>query len=103
MIGAGLTDHPYLAVALLATSGASTMFTLGATWGTCIDIGGAHVGVVSAAMNTSGQLGSIFGPLLVTALLGHFGNWDAPLYAIGGMFLAGAICWCFINAERRIF
>ena len=45
------------------------MFTLAPAWGTCQDIGGNHAGVVSAAMNTSGQIGSILSPLMVTFLL----------------------------------
>ncbi len=103
MIAAGCFQHPQIAVFLVATSVAATMFTLGATWGTCLDVGGAHVGVVSAAMNTFGQIGSVFGPPVVTTLLAHYGDWNAPLLAIGGTFLVGSLCWCFIDAEKRIF
>jgi ACS family glucarate transporter-like MFS transporter len=103
MIGAGCTQHPHVAVALVATSIASMMFTLGAQWGTCQDIGGTHVGVVSAIMNTVGQFGGIFGPLIVTALLAHYGDWNIPVFAIGCLFLIGALCWCFIDPNRKVF
>jgi hypothetical protein len=42
-----------------------------AAWSTCLDLGGNHAGVVSAAMNTSGQVGSVLSPLMVTFLLGR--------------------------------
>lgn len=103
MIGATLTHHPVLAISLISLSVTATMFTLGATWGTCLDIGGAHVGVVSAAMNTAGQVGSFFGPPLVIYLLRRFDDWNAPVLAIGGLFLAGAACWFFIDPRDRVF
>jgi MFS family permease len=79
------------------------MFTLGAAWSTCLDIGGRHAGVVSAAMNTSGQIGSVFSPLMVTFLLTRLGDWNMPLFVMGGLFLMGAVCWSFINPHQRIF
>jgi ACS family glucarate transporter-like MFS transporter len=103
MIGATFIHDPHVAIALISVAVASTMFTLGATWGTCLDIGGRHVGVVSAAMNTAGQIGSFFCPPLVTALLAHYGDWNAPVLAIGGLFLGGALCWCFIDPRDRVF
>ena len=41
-----------LAAILIAGAVAAVMFTLAASWGICIDIGGNSAGVVSAAMNT---------------------------------------------------
>lgn len=103
MLGATQMHSPYAAIALVSLAVASTMFTLGATWGTCLDIGGAHVGVVSAAMNTCGQLGSIACPPVVIALLKRSGDWNTPVAAIGILFLAGAACWFFIDPRDRVF
>ena len=103
MIAATRTHDPHLAIGLISLAVAATMFTLGATWGTCLDIGGPHVGVVSAAMNTAGQIGSFFSPLLVTWLLAKYGDWNVPVLAIGGLFLAGAACWCVIDPRDRVF
>ncbi|HTO02420.1 MAG TPA: MFS transporter [Opitutus sp.] len=103
MIGAAFIHHPVAAISLISIAVASTMFTLGASWGTCLDIGGQHVGVVSAAMNTAGQIGSFFCPPLVTALLAYYGDWNAPVLAIGGLFLFGALCWCVIDPRDRVF
>ena len=94
---------PALAAVLIAVATAASMFALGASWGTCLDVGGDHAGVVSAAMNTSGQIGSVLSPLLVTYLEQRFADWNAPLYLIGGLFLFGAVCWCFVDPRRKVF
>ena len=98
-----VAPHPILAAVLISFAVAASMFTLAAAWGTCIDVGGSHAGVVSAAMNTCGQIGSVSTPILVTMLVNHFGGWDAPLYLIAFLFLFGAICWCFIDPRRQVF
>jgi len=103
MIFAGITHQPMLAAILIASAVAASMFTLGAAWSTCIDIGGNHSGVISAAMNTSGALSSVLSPLLVTWLLRLYGNWNVPLYVMGGLFLMGAVCWSLIDPRKRIF
>lgn len=102
MLFATMTSQPILAAWCVAISVAASMFTLGAAWGTVIDIGGNHAGVVGAAMNTSGQIGSIISPLLVTWLQRNY-DWNAPLLAIGGVYLMGAIAWAFIDPNRKVF
>jgi MFS transporter, ACS family, glucarate transporter len=103
MIGGALTARPLLAGSLVAVAVGASMFTLAPAWGTCQDIGGSDAGVVSAAMNTSGQVSSILSPLMVTYLLGRFGDWNAPLLVMGALFLVGAAAWAFIDPRRRVF
>ena len=31
------------------------------------------------------------------------GDWNAPLFVMGGVFLVGALAWCFIDPRRPIF
>ena len=103
MLLAALSPHPILAAVSIAVATAASMFTLGAAWGVCLDIGGHHAGVVSAAMNTSGQIGSVLSPLIVSFCLKHWANWDLPLYLMGVLFLVGALAWCFVNPRRAVF
>jgi MFS family permease len=103
MLAATMVTQPMLAGSLLAAAVGASMFTLAPAWGTCQDIGGNHAGVVSAAMNTSGQVSSILSPLMVTFLLGRFGDWNAPLRVMGVLFLVGALAWCFVDPRRRVF
>jgi len=103
MISGAFVQQPVLAASLIALAVGASMFTLGASWSTCLDIGGNHAGVVSAAMNTSGQIGSVLSPLLVTFLLRHTGDWNAPLFVMGGLFLVGAAGWSLIDPRQRVF
>jgi ACS family glucarate transporter-like MFS transporter len=93
---------PVAAAVLIALGGASSNFLLGAAWGTCVDIGGRRSGAVSAAMNTSGQVGAILSPILVAAVVRSFSNWSAPLYLTGVLFLMGALCWVWVDPTRPV-
>jgi len=87
---------------LISLGGASSNFLLGAAWGTCIDIGRTRSGALSAAMNTSGQIGSIVSPSLVAVIVTHFSSWSAPLYLTGVLFLGGALCWLWIDPTEPV-
>jgi ACS family glucarate transporter-like MFS transporter len=93
---------PVTAAVLIALGGASSNFLLGAAWGTCLDIGGRRSGAVSAAMNTSGQVGSILSPILVAAVVRRFSEWSAPLYLAGVLFLLGALCWLWVDPTKPV-
>ena len=67
-----------------------------------LDIGGCRSGAVSAAMNTSGQVGAILSPILVAAVVRTFSNWSAPLYLAGVLFLLGALCWVWVDPTRPV-
>ena len=82
---------------LIAAGTGVTMFTLGAAWGTAIEIGGNHVGVVGGTMNSIGNLIAMLNPLIVAYSVQWFGSWDVPLYVMGGLFLVGAGCWALID------
>jgi MFS family permease len=101
-LAATLVASPVAAAALIAFGGASSNFLLGAAWGTCLDIGGRRSGAVSAAMNTSGQVGSILSPILVAAIVSRFSDWSAPLYLAGVLFLLGAVCWLWIDPTKPV-
>jgi nitrate/nitrite transporter NarK len=79
------------------------MFTLGAAWGTAIEIGGEHVGVVGGTMNSIGNLVAMLNPLIVAYSVDWFANWDLPLYVMGALFLIGAVCWMIIDPRRPVF
>ena len=52
-----------LSAVLIALAAASSNFLLGASWGACADIAGNHAATISAAMNTSGQIGGVLSPI----------------------------------------
>jgi sugar phosphate permease len=92
-----------LGAVLIAAGTGLTMFTLGAAWGTAIEIGGNHVGVVGGTMNSIGNLVAMLNPLIVAYSVEWFASWDVPLYVMGGLFLIGAACWTIIDPRRPVF
>ncbi len=103
LFAAGLASSPVLAALLIALATGLTMFTLGAAWGTVIEIGGNHVGVVGGTMNSVGNMVAMLNPLIVAYSVQWFGSWDVPLYVMGGLFLFGALCWGVIDPKRVVF
>jgi MFS family permease len=97
------TPNSFLAAILIGLGGGMSAFLLGAAWSTCLDLGGAHAGVVSAAMNTAGQVGAFLCPILVGYMVQWFNNWTAPMYMTGILYCAGALCWAVINPAARIW
>jgi MFS transporter, ACS family, glucarate transporter len=101
-IASAFVASPVAAAVLIALGGASSNFLLGAAWGTCLDIGGRRSGAVSAAMNTSGQVGSILSPILVAEVVRRSAQWSAPLYLAGVLFLLGAVCWLWVDPTKPV-
>ncbi len=101
-IAGAFVASPVAAAVLIALGGASSNFLLGAAWGACVDIGGRRSGAVSAAMNTSGQVGAILSPILVATVVRSFSNWSAPLYLTGVLFLLGGLCWLWVDPTKQV-
>jgi ACS family glucarate transporter-like MFS transporter len=101
VFGAGVEDGVSAAI-LIAIAAASSNLMLGASWGSCIDIGGAQTGLVGGVMNTAGQVGGILSPVILALILKHFSSWSAPLYLTGLLYSLGAIAWCLVDAGKPI-
>jgi MFS family permease len=106
LIAGALVQNPLLAALLIAFSGAADSFLLGAAWGGCLDIAGPHAGLVTGTMNTAGQLGAFLSPIFLPYIIGDTpgpGDWALPLLIAGGLYLAGACCWLFVNPEEPVY
>jgi MFS family permease len=101
MSGAAIED-PRMGAVLIAVASASSMFTLAPSWASCIDIGRKHSGLLSAAMNTSGQVGAILSPIILAYVVDRFDNWAIPLYLMAGLYFMASICWIFIRPDRPV-
>jgi MFS family permease len=103
ILGGATTDHHLVAALLIALAGAADSFLLGAAWGTCLDIAGPHAGLVTATMNSAGQVGAFLSPLVFPLFLKQTPrDWTTPLLIMGGLYLAGAVCWLFVDPRRPI-
>jgi ACS family glucarate transporter-like MFS transporter len=78
-----------------ATFGAD--LTLSPSWAASIDIGRAHTGLLSSAMNMSGNIGSFISalafPLLVSSSFGAV----SYFYIAAGLSALAAFCWWRLN------
>jgi MFS family permease len=100
MLLSAVEQDPRRAAILLAIASASSMFALAAHWAAAIDIGGENSGVLSAGMNTTGQIGSIASPLVAAYLVDHYANWALPLYVMAALYLFTAVTWFFVRPPR---
>lgn len=75
---------------------------LPSAWALCIDMGKQFAGSVSGAMNTFGNLGGFCCSLMFGYLLKSTGNYNLPLYMIGGTLIISAILFAFINPSKPI-
>ncbi len=99
---AGALSQGAVSAVLIALAAASSNFLLGASWGTCADIAGNHAAAVSAAMNTSGQVGGVLSPIVFAFLTRTRASWAAPLFVTAALYLGGAVCWYFVHPERTL-
>jgi ACS family glucarate transporter-like MFS transporter len=102
MFGSVFSATPVMAASLIAVAVAASMFTLSASWAACIDMGGEHTAVLSAAMNTTGQIGSILSPVVTGWVVVHFSNWQTPLVIMGVLYVASAMLWVLVDPRKRI-
>ena len=74
-----------------------------AAWHACMDIGGKFSGTVSGAMNMLGNLAGFAAPVFGGFLLDRtHGNWNLLLYVMAAVYVAGAVCWPFIDPDTPI-
>lgn len=97
MVGAAFAGSYVVSAVLIAVAAASSMFTLAASWAACIDLGGRSSGVVSAAMNTTGQIGSVLSPIVLALLVQRFDNWSLPLYVMAALYAISSVSWLFVD------
>ncbi len=76
------------------------MFTLAPAWATAIDLGGRNSGVLSATMNTAGQVGGILSPIVLAHIVDKLGNWSLPLQILAVLYFISAVCWLLIHPTR---
>jgi ACS family glucarate transporter-like MFS transporter len=102
MFASVFSETATLAAILIAVAVAASMFTLSASWAACMDVGGRHTAILSASMNTTGQIGSIISPMVAGWVVTRFANWQAPLLIMGGLYFFSAALWLLVDPRKRL-
>jgi sugar phosphate permease len=94
------TDDAVLSAFLLSLAAMLAALGVAPAWTVCIEIGGAHAGIVSGTMNMFGNLGGALVSLAVGFSLRSFHSWTAPMYSIAAFYLAAGACWLWVDPKR---
>jgi MFS transporter, ACS family, glucarate transporter len=87
---------------LLALALAAADFGLSAAWAVSLDIAPDHGGVMTGWMNTFGNLGGLFGPVVVGYAIDRWQSWTIPFYIAAAIYVAGAVAWLAIDPSRTL-
>jgi ACS family glucarate transporter-like MFS transporter len=101
MFSGTIVKDARLAGLLIALGGAASMLSLGSAWATAIELGGRNSAMLSAVMNTAGQLGGMLSPVVLAYIVDRLGNWSMPLHILSSLYLMAALSWLFINPNRK--
>src|ERR1700738_1532010 len=100
LLASTVVSRPITKAVLLAFALGAADFALGACWAVCIDVGAEHAGVITAFMNTFGNLGGLMGPLVVGLVLTKWQSWTIPFYVTAAVYVAGAAAWLAVDPLR---
>jgi len=91
-------------VVVLAAAGFGVLdLMLPAAWSLCLDLGRAHAGVLTGAMNSAGLAGGFTCTVLFGYLVRETGGYRAPLCAIAAMVMTSAILFLLIDPSRPVW
>lgn len=87
---------------LLALALGSADLALSAAWAVPLDIAPDHAGVMTGWMNTLGNLGGLFGPLVVGYAVDRWQSWTIPFYVAAAIYAGGALAWLAVDPNKPI-
>ncbi len=102
MLGSVWLAKPLASVLTISMASFFGDLTMGSCWAVCLDVGHELVGTVSGCMNTWGNLGGFFFPIVTGYLVQHFGSWNLPIVVSSGIFFLGALLWLRIDPTKSV-
>ena len=97
-----LVRSPLEATILLCLASAAYDFGQAANWATIVDIGGKYAGSSAGLINTVGNMGNAFQPVIGALIFRAFG-WDVLFVVYSIAFLVAASMWLFIDPRRTFY
>ena len=89
------------AILLLAAAAGCNMFAAVTFWAACIDLGHEYSASVAGLMNTFGNMGGFFSPI-VTAYIASSRGWTSALTLASLVTVGSGLCWLVVDSPRGI-
>ena len=71
----------------------------GSFWASAMEAGGAQAGAAGGILNTGGNVGGVFAPIMTPLIASHFG-WQWGLYFGSFVVMLGVATWFFVDPAR---
>ncbi len=97
ILGAWFVEDAYLAIVMLTLGSFFAALAGPCAFATTIDIAGPRVPQVFGLMNMCGNFAAAACPVLIGKFFQATENWNLVLLLFAGIYLAGALCWVFVN------
>ena len=96
-------DDPLFGMLMMGVASFANDLTMPCSWNSCMDIGGKYAGTVAGSMNMMGNLAAFAAPAFGGVLLDRTHNdWNLLLLVMVVVYIAGAMCWPFIDPVTKI-
>ena len=102
ILAAGISSNNILTAICLILSNGFFSFGVMSSYAVCADIGRNNAGTVTGAMNFCGQMGAFFLAIIFGKVVDITGNFNAPLYLLAIVSVAGGLLWLVINPAKPL-
>lgn len=102
ILAATWTNEGLVSALFFAAAAGLVSLAVAPAWGTCLDIGSRHAGVVSGAMTTCGCLGGAVSTTAMGVCLDRYGSFEPAFMLNAGFALVGACAWAMIDADTPL-
>ena len=97
---ATVTRDNTVAVGLLTVGGGAMGMMIPVSWSICVDLAREHVGAVSGAMNTAGQVGSLISSVAFGYLVEWTGSYDRALMPLAAALIVSGCLFASIDPSK---
>ncbi|MEP6539079.1 MAG: MFS transporter [Bryobacteraceae bacterium] len=102
LVLATVTRDNTAAVGLLTVGGGAMGMMIPVSWSICVDLAREHVGAVSGAMNTAGQVGSLISSVAFGYLVEWTGSYDRALMPLAAALIVSGCLFASIDPSREL-
>jgi ACS family glucarate transporter-like MFS transporter len=99
---ATITADITIALCLLTLGSGAMGLMIPVSWSICVDIAREHVGAVSGAMNTAGQVGSLISSVAFGYLVEWTGSYDRALMPLAAALVVSGVLFASIDPSKTL-